>query len=597
MKVFPFAIASLLSLTPSAAQQGVRGRGLSTTKLTKRNELAPAEERLLHAIQKVGESSCMQIGDENTCNASQDDDGIQCVWCKCSAIPSECLNVEQSKKVPAGVFDCAEPPDTPGDEKEDREAEAHRAAHVSSDGGGYNGQLMNYSLQDGEVDGSLCDPNSKSFSGYMDITGSQYDADGENKHLFFWFFEKRTTSQLENANASNAKVQDAKDIPIILWLTGGPGCSSTLALLFENGPCKVTPDGQSTTVNPYSWTEAAHVLWLDQPAGVGYSYGKENDYNEEMISEDAYYFLQEFYKEHPEYSENPLTVVGESYGGHYAPAVAHKVWTKNKSVEEPMLKINLAGLGVGNGLTNPHEQYKYYPEMAVHNSHGIKVLSDDVYKEMTDAVPKCQSLIEACNAGDSFINKFACQTAFIVCNTAETTPYQMTGLNPYDIRKKCEIMPLCYDFSYIEKFLNLDSTKEALHVSEESNSWTSCNMGINLKFHSDWMHDFSPYVADLLDDGIHVLIYAGDVDYICNYLGNRAWTLALDWKHKDDFNNAEDHEWGTGENSVGTGAAGLAKTSNGFTFMQVYDAGHMVPTDQPKVALDMIDNFISGGEF
>lgn len=114
-------------------------------------------------------------------------------------------------------------------------------------------------------------------------------------------------------------------------------------------------------------------------------------------------------------------------------------------------------------------------------------------------------------------------------------------------------------------------------------------MGINLKFHTDWMKDFSPFVADLLNGGIHVLIYAGDVDFICNYLGNKAWTLGLEWSHKAEFNAAEEHEWGEG--------AGLARTANGFTFMQVYDAGHMVPSDQPKVALDMIQNFVLGGEF
>ena len=330
---------------------------------------------------------------------------------------------------------------------------------------------------------------------------------------------------------------------------------------------------------------------------VGYSFGDENDYNEEMISEDAYYFLQKFYEENPQYSENPLTIVGESYGGHYAPAVAHKVWTKNKDAENTMMKINLAGLATGNGLTNPYEQYKYYPEMAVNNSHAIKVLPDEIYNEMTAAVPKCQALIQKCNEGDSVINKFACQAAFIVCNTAETTPYQLTGLNPYDIRKQCDIKPLCYDFSHIEKFLNSPTTREALHVTDESGEWTSCNMGINMKFHSDWMHDFSPFVADLLNDGIHTLVYAGDVDYICNYLGNRAWTLALDWNFQNEFNLAPDHEWGSGQNSVGTGAAGLVKTSNGFTFMQVYDAGHMVPTDQPQVALEMIRNFVSDGEF
>ena len=71
-------------------------------------------------------------------------------------------------------------------------------------------------------------------------------------------------------------------------------CTDTLLeiLQFENGPCKVDESGDSTSVNPHSWTESAHVLWLDQPANVGYSYGQANDANEKMISEDVYYFLQ-----------------------------------------------------------------------------------------------------------------------------------------------------------------------------------------------------------------------------------------------------------------------------------------------------------------
>jgi hypothetical protein len=75
-------------------------------------------------------------------------------------------------------------------------------------------------------------------------------------------FEKRANED-EEENAKDND-EDGDEIPLVVWLTGGPGCSSTLALLTENGPCKVNDDGKSTTVNPYSWTEAAHVLWLDQ---------------------------------------------------------------------------------------------------------------------------------------------------------------------------------------------------------------------------------------------------------------------------------------------------------------------------------------------
>jgi hypothetical protein len=162
--------------------------------------------------------------------------------------------------------------------------------------------------------------------------------------------------------------------------------------------------------------------------------------------------------------------------------------------------------------------------------------------------------------------------------------------NPYDIRKQCEVRPLCYDFSNVETFLNSESTKKALNVDEShSHNWAACNFGINMKFHVDWMKDFSPYVKDLLEAGFPALIYAGDVDFICNYLGNEAWTKDLEWSHKADFNAAGSHDWNSG--------AGVARTSHGLTFLQVVDGGHMVPSDQPENALEMLKTFLAGTDF
>jgi cathepsin A (carboxypeptidase C) len=505
------------------------------------------------------ESACNSVTDEQQCYATADDASQQsCVWCDCQAVPPVCVSPDQSKDLPEGVFKCSSP-----GLFQFVDDQVHHLKET----------VMDHS--------DLCDASTKSISGYMDIKGSKYDENGENKHLFFWMFEKRNQNQEE---------LEGGEIPFVVWLTGGPGCSSSLALLTENGPCKVNPDGKSTTANPHSWTEAAHVLWLDQPAGVGYSYGDETDSGEQMVSEDAFYFLQAFFQTHPEYAKSPLFITGESYGGHYVPAIAHRVHKGNQNPTDKTIPLNLAGLAIGNGLTNPEEQYKWYPEMVWNNSHGIKVVDEKVYEAMKAVVPKCTALIHECNQGDGAMNSFACQTAFVVCNLGLTSPYQATGLNPYDIRKKCEHPPLCYDFSVVGDFLNLESTKQALGVDEaHSHQWASCNYGINMKFHTDWMKDFSHYVAELLDAGLPTLAYAGDVDFICNYLGNQAWTLGLDWSHKDDFTAAEPHDWNDG--------SGLARTANGFTFLQVYDAGHMVPADQPQVSLDMLKHFLAGGKF
>ena len=97
----------------------------------------------------------------------------------------------------------------------------------------------------------LCDANVKQQSGYFNVKS------GNDKNYFFWFFESRSKTQATD--------------PLVIWLTGGPGCSSMLALMTENGPCSPTEDGTSTVNNPYSWNTNANVMWIDQPANVGFS--------------------------------------------------------------------------------------------------------------------------------------------------------------------------------------------------------------------------------------------------------------------------------------------------------------------------------------
>lgn len=163
---------------------------------------------------------------------------------------------------------------------------------------------IKFSLEDDAVDPSFCDPKSpKSLAGYVSLQGSIYDEGKEDKHYFYMFFESRSKAD--------------ENTPFFIWLTGGPGCSSSLALFAENGPCSVNEDGDGTIPNPYSWNSNAHALWLDQPTGVGFSYGAVDDHDEEMVGENAYYFLQSFLQMHPEYAKNPLFITGESYAGHY----------------------------------------------------------------------------------------------------------------------------------------------------------------------------------------------------------------------------------------------------------------------------------------
>jgi cathepsin A (carboxypeptidase C) len=338
-------------------------------------------------------------------------------------------------------------------------------------------------------------------------------------------------------------------------------------------------------------------MWVDQPAGVGFSTGL-GTHDEAGVAKNMLYFLQGFYEQFPQYQSTDFYIFGESYAGHYVPAIAHKIWQSNKDGQG--LHIPMAGIAIGNGLTNPQEQYKWYPEMGMtggqseggHAPSGVINAAEGAL--MKSMVPGCILSIETCNKGfvdpttGLVLNVTACMEAYDLCNLMSQIPYELTGKNPYDMRIPCGDSQLCYDFDRFTKWLNTASVQQELGVSK---LWQSCNREVDLLFVSagDWMLNYHTLIPDLLHDGLEVLIYAGDEDYICNWLGNRAWTQKLDWNSKDKFNAADENEW-----QLDGQVVAKHRAADHFHFMQVYEAGHMVPMDQPKVALEMVNAFVAG---
>ena len=402
------------------------------------------------------------------------------------------------------------------------------------------------------------------YSGY-------YKLNTGDKNYFYWAFESRN---------------DPANDPVVLWHTGGPGCSGMLALVVENGPCHLSEDGLSSFLNPYSWNNNATLIYIDQPTGTGFSYGTDYDHNETEVGNDMYDFLQQWLDAHDEMRDNDFYVFGESYGGHYVPAVTHRIWQGNQDSSNK--KIQLKGLAVGNGLTDPEIQYAYYPDMIVSTNNHTAAVGTIEHGLMKLAVKPCVSQITKCNNGD----ESACTKAYTECNIALTSPYSASGRNPYDMRAKCEVKPLCYNFTKVDVFFNREDVRAALGVGDRK--WSSCNMQVNQMFGGDWMKNYQTDLPDQLESGIKVLIYAGDQDYICNWLGNKAWTLAMPWSGHDAFNAAEDLPYRLDSNSL---EVGKLRTAKGFSFLQLYSAGHMVPLDQPEAALDMFNGFVLGSKF
>lgn len=142
-----------------------------------------------------------------------------------------------------------------------------------------------------------------------------------------------------------------------------------------------------------------------------------------------------------------------------------------------MAPINLKSLLIGNGLTDPLIQYKYYAKMACENSYG-PVLDKRTCDTMEQQYPACARLIEGCYSSGSV---FTCLPAAMKCNKDQISPYQQTGRNVYDVRKDCEGGDLCYPImDDISKYLNKEDVKKALGAQVDN--YESCNMQINFKF-------------------------------------------------------------------------------------------------------------------
>ncbi|KAL8501333.1 hypothetical protein ACS0TY_020758 [Phlomoides rotata] len=396
-------------------------------------------------------------------------------------------------------------------------------------------------------------------AGYYRLPNTQGRA-----RMFYFFFESRS--------------KNPKD-PVVIWLTGGPGCSGSLALFYENGPFHLSDD-LSLVWNDFGWDKGTNIIFLDQPTGTGFSYSSSSQDIRATSDEaalDFYDFLQAFFEKHPQYAKNDFYITGESYAGHYIPAFSAVVHQKNKA--NAGLNINLKGLAIGNGLTNPSIQYKAYPDFALDN----KLIDQSEYDNLNQYVQSCEEEIETCTSSNS---SSACSDAYSSCNIIFNDIIEINpGINYYDIRKKCT-GSLCYDLSGAEKFLNEASVKQALGVPDDI-EFVSCSTQVYDAMAGDLVRNYALDIPDLLQDGIKVLIYAGEFDLICNWLGNSRWVEDLKWSGQKGFGSAPEIPF-----KVDGVDAGLQKSYGGLTFLKVYKAGHLVPMDQPKASLEMLTRWI-----
>ncbi|KAG0543371.1 hypothetical protein BDA96_02G184800 [Sorghum bicolor] len=398
------------------------------------------------------------------------------------------------------------------------------------------------------------------------------------------------------------------DDPVMLWLSGGPGCTSFTGLVYQNGPLSFDIDSYMgglprLVYRPETWTKVSNIIFLDSPVGAGFSYSvKEQGYNssDTKAVNHILIFLKKWFEEHPEFLSNPLYIGGDSYAGMIVPTVTSEIGLKIVGSEPAM---NLKGYLVG----NPFTDFSNFDEPSkIPFAHRMALISDQMY----------EAYEKSCRAGDSRHQSIQCTNSLnaidecvkgisefhvLEPNCAYASPYQynvlklktssgvqkmqqlldstIEGLHLSEISTQCRTM--LYTLSRL--WANNATVREALGIHKGTVPlWLRCNKGIT------YVKDIQSsvkYHLDVTTKGYRSLVYSGDHDMAVPYIGTQSWIRSLNFSVVDDW-----RPW-----YVDGQVAGYTTLySNNLTFATVKGAGHTAPEYMPRQCLAMLSRWLAG---
>lgn len=389
---------------------------------------------------------------------------------------------------------------------------------------GYAGIHVRYK----QVPAGICelDPNVKSYSGYADVD--------DNQHIFWWFFEARN--------------QDPTEAPLTVWINGGPGSSSMIGLFQELGPCGVGPDLKPFD-NPYSWTNASNMLFIDEPTTVGFSYSipisgyKDNgaiiqlpnatcpDYAQssgtcgtysspnitltanstEGAAPNMWKTLQGFMGAFPQYSRNGFSFTTESYGGHYGPVFNAYFLDQNAKNITGAHKIELENVLIGNGWFDPLTQYQAYYNYSVWpgNTYDYDPYNDTVKAQWYNNLygpGNCVDRTKDCYA--TGLNSVCASADSFCANYVENLYDIYSGRDEYDMRF---LSPDPFPYSYYVQYLNTPEVQKAIGAYQNfSESSSTVSTAFGNTGDDDRPSGTIAACQKLLDAGVQVVLYYGD---------------------------------------------------------------------------------------
>ncbi|KAK7033536.1 Cell death protease [Paramarasmius palmivorus] len=388
------------------------------------------------------------------------------------------------------------------------------------------------------------------------------------------------TPHLYFVMVKNRRVADKERV--MFWFNGGPGCSSFDGLMMEVGPWRMDGNG-GFQVAEGGWEEYTTMIYVDQPAGTGFSYTSSNNYVHTLqeASVQLIEFLRNFYRVFPEYQRMDTYLGGESYAGQYIPYFADAILNSN-------LRTPLKGVAIGNGWIDAKRQYPSYFEFAV--KMGILEENTNPWKEAKKVTDTCVEELKKISGEP--ISVRACESLLLDVTKVRqrTVDNQAKCINIYDVRYDDDY-PACGmnwppDIKPVTDYLDRKEVVNALHANEHAESWVECRGRIHQELHESQSNSSVTLLPKILEK-IPVLIFAGDQDLICNYVGLEAMIANLKWNGETGLGKVQTQSW-----SVNATPAGTWVASRNLTYAKIFNASHMAPFDLPHVAHDMILRFM-----
>ncbi|XP_052195126.1 serine carboxypeptidase-like 25 [Diospyros lotus] len=413
------------------------------------------------------------------------------------------------------------------------------------------------------------------FSGYVTVN------EVAGRALFYWLTEA---------------VHDPLSKPLVVWLNGGPGCSSVAYGASEEiGPFRINKTASGLYLNKFSWNTVANLLFLETPAGVGFSYTNRSsdllDTGDRRTAEDSLKFLIQWMNRFPRYKSREVYLTGESYAGHYVPQLARAIVTYNAKSKHP---INLKGFMVGNAVTD-----NYYDNLGTVTywwSHAM--ISDRTYRQLINTCDfsqqkesdQCESLYSyamdqefgnidqyniyspPCNVNSDGTTAPATRRAIRLPHRRHPIFRQISGYDP------------CTE-KYAEIYYNRQDVQKALHanITKIPYKWTACSEELNRDW-NDTDASILPIYRELISAGLRIWVFSGDVDSVVPVTATRYSLAQLKLSTKIPW-----YPW-----YVKKQVGGWTEVYEGLTFATVRGAGHEVPLFKPRAALQLFKSFLRG---